>query len=181
MKTALFFSLAILLVAPSALADAVPPAPDDCPEGAAGDTDHGGPHCRPTECTAASECKKRAGYWGKDKSFVCKPDVGLCLKEVDTHQFKRMTAMDDCDDDSDCDDGAKRVVAKRCVVGEPAPDAQSDSGTDPSFAGPKGGDPPVPPKSKCGCDLTPASSTPSPWWLLGLGALAWRRRCAPTR
>ena len=39
----------------------------------------------------------------------------------------------------------------------------------------------IPPKSKCGCDLTPASSTPSPWWLLGLGALAWRRRCAPTR
>lgn len=165
MKAASLAALALLLLSSDAHADAVPPEPDDCPEGAVGDTDHGGPHCRPTECTTSSECKDKAGYWGRDKSFTCKADVGLCVKVVDIVYGKRPTAMDDCDDDGDCDDGAKCIVTKRCVEGEPP--KGNDSGTDPS-----GGQP----KSKCGCELAPVSALPSGWWLLGAGALAWRRR-----
>ena len=159
-------ALLFLLFASAAHADAVPGEPDTCPEGAVGDTDHGGPFCRPTECAAAIECKKKAGYWGKDKSFDCKPSVGLCVKKASGgHGSDRPTALGECDDDGDCSGGATCVKATRCVLGDP-PEG-NDSGTDPS-----GGKP----KSKCSCELAPASSTGSAWWLLGLAAFVVRRR-----
>ncbi|MCC6624519.1 MAG: hypothetical protein IT385_24945 [Deltaproteobacteria bacterium] len=49
-------SLVVLVLAPVARADVVPPPPDDCIEGTRPSTCHGGPHCRPELCPAGDTC-----------------------------------------------------------------------------------------------------------------------------
>ena len=41
-------------------ADAVPPAPTDCPNGTVGATGHTGPYCAPASCTFDSDCREGA-------------------------------------------------------------------------------------------------------------------------
>jgi hypothetical protein len=56
--------LAVALGVSEARADAVPPPPEDCPEGSRGETSHAGPSCvvapcTPDTCEAGKSCKPR--------------------------------------------------------------------------------------------------------------------------
>lgn len=64
----------LLLVAPRAWADAVPPPPDDCPAGTVGVTGHGGPHC---EKEAPKNCPNgwRGQVGGNCILWLCSADA----------------------------------------------------------------------------------------------------------
>ncbi len=84
-------ALFALLLAPHALADAVPPPPDDCPSGTIPTTDHGGPRCEkepPKNCPsgwrgvmggecALALCSSDADC--ADSGRVCRP-ASVCFE-----------------------------------------------------------------------------------------------------
>jgi MYXO-CTERM domain-containing protein len=49
-------SIAILLSASVAAADAVAPPPTDCPNGTHGESSHTGPYCAPQTCSSDADC-----------------------------------------------------------------------------------------------------------------------------
>ncbi|MEZ4299450.1 MAG: hypothetical protein R3B70_31150 [Polyangiaceae bacterium] len=77
LRTAVFsivISTAALLVsAGAARADVVGPPADNCPDGAVGQTCHGGPYCAPDICAANEECSE---------GEVC-ADTELCTGTID--------------------------------------------------------------------------------------------------
>jgi MYXO-CTERM domain-containing protein len=63
----------VWLLAPAAAADAVPPPPDSCPAGSAGDSCHGGEYCRASGCTSDSDCSG---------GMACR-ELELCIGQID--------------------------------------------------------------------------------------------------
>ncbi|MCA9619864.1 MAG: tetratricopeptide repeat protein, partial [Myxococcales bacterium] len=166
-----------------ARADAVPPPPDDCPAGAVGETDHGGPHCRPTTCEVAQDCEKQAGWRKRDAAMSCRDGLGLCVVEKVKARggwgsFERDVAYGPCASDADCrTEGARCLVAKRCVFGDAATSAPSAAPKTPPNAGTSA--PPVPTAGepgRCGCELRPTSARGWIGWCLAVVVLGWRRR-----
>jgi hypothetical protein len=61
--------LLVLLWSQVALADAVPPPPQNCPKGYTGHTDHGGPYCQPPP----PKCKPGETPRALKQSWYCEP------------------------------------------------------------------------------------------------------------
>jgi hypothetical protein len=99
--------LVVALGASEARADAVPPPPEDCPEGSRGETSHAGPSCVVVPCTSTSNlCEP-----GKS----CKPR-GFCLIGTDPK-----VEGGTCEDTPDC---ASPAVCRKVPVCA-APEADS--------------------------------------------------------
>jgi len=117
-------SLVVSLTASWASADAVAPALKTCPRGALPATDHGGPHCRPSTCETPEDCPRQSDTYPRPEAreFTCKAGLKLCVKNITAEggwgTFDRDTAFGSCERDDDCEDGAKCLAAKRCVLGE---------------------------------------------------------------
>jgi MYXO-CTERM domain-containing protein len=171
-----------LSLSPGARADAVPGPPTNCPPGAVGDTSHNGPWCRPTTCASDDDCVKNASYWEKGITRVCR-EQPLCVETREEKSKSGWTwgkpitrdfALGACGSGASCVAPARCETAKRCVVAEsdsPGPVGLPSPAGSPGSAGPAGG------KSMCGVtgpapgeDLLPLGA------LLGLAAVAWRRR-----
>lgn len=69
-----------------ALADAIDPAPYDCPRGSVGQSNHNGAWCQPTICTDDSDCSS-----GK----VCSEDVIAFCTETRTMDCGGLSHWDD--------------------------------------------------------------------------------------
>lgn len=170
--------IVVALIAPSALADDVPPPPPDCPSGAAGATGHNGEWCRPTTCDTDDECG--ASYYDK-RPRVCRTQA-LCVAEVtetshgrDPRQsITRSFAYAICKAGDSCVTGTC-VEAKRCVLAseqlpeldpKPDPKAEPDPKPEPQ---PASAPATTPASGKSGCAGGGAAG------LLGLVVLALRR------
>jgi len=81
-------SLLILLGPLPAAADALPPAPENCPPGLDGQTSHRGPICAPIRCTSDADCGEGAAC--ADAAFcqrereVPNPRMGGTMTRTDT-------------------------------------------------------------------------------------------------
>jgi len=70
--------LLVLVAAPVAMADDVPPPPEDCPSGARGQSDHWGEVCGPFRCRDDDDCAGRYVPPGR----VCR-EASFCVEEKD--------------------------------------------------------------------------------------------------
>ena len=109
----------ILLASASVSADVVSPPPDECPVGSLGDTCHGGPYCRLSECTDDSRC---------DDGMTCQ-EVDLCVGGH--HCYGRIgdgttmqTSEGLCGDEGECERGDCETV--RVCAPEPEPEAEEE-------------------------------------------------------
>lgn len=163
---------------PLVWADAVPPPPTNCPQGAAGETGHGGEYCAPQTCQSDQDCKG---------GNVCR-DAGLCelsrsycggRPPPDGNNCSTITeALKVCKEGDDCGT-ATCVVAKRCVApgaSEPVakPDTPSSTEQGGGSANERGGvDGPGAIVSVCGCS---SASLPVSGGLLLLMLVGFFRR-----
>lgn len=155
--TAVFMAAALVfvsLLAPvSVSADAVGPAPKDCPVGTEGESCHGGPFCDPDECTDDSKCKD-----GKK----CQ-QLKYCVKQIDCAggwgkgPYYRNEVKGPCGANGACASGGTCTTLKVCLAGTVAGDGEAKT-----------------PSRGCSCDV--AGGPGAGLALLLLGLLLIRRR-----
>jgi dissimilatory sulfite reductase (desulfoviridin) alpha/beta subunit len=112
----------MLLASSRVRADAVPPPPDNCPNGAVGITGHSGTWCEASTCSLGNTCDTRYG----DDALRCGTQ-GLCVRsesyspggrrafEDRAVRLTRQVADATCRAGETCADGSRCVVAQRCV------------------------------------------------------------------
>jgi MYXO-CTERM domain-containing protein len=160
----------VVLLAASARADVVQPEPPSCPLGSDPHTCHGGPHCRPSACSAAGECP--AGKWCTTRQ--------LCIEKLDCGGMGGSYFVDavrgECAATAPCKAGTCQPVAV-CAPG-PASDRErpwSDRGS--RRDAPASGDGVTTPGRGCTCALDGPAAAAPPALLLGAALLlALRRR-----
>lgn len=171
MKHACLIALiALVLHAPAALADAVPPPPTSCPPGASGQTSHNGEWCAPTTCNADADC---AHYEGGKRVCVAQ---ALCVERREEKSasgwshgqpFTRELAHASCDPKGAACALGSCVEAKRCVSADAKPEPKPEPTPEPK-AETATSAPPA--KKACSGGMTPGL------FGLVLGALALMRR-----
>ncbi|MDC3954948.1 hypothetical protein [Polyangium jinanense] len=151
------FGLSALAFVTPARADVVGPPPDECPEGTEGGSCHGGPYCRPIECTSDAECGN--GETCKDQPLCVSTIscVGLLPPDASPMDFETPKIEALCPNGNECMQGATCKTQKVCVSA-----ASSSDGND----------------SGCGCRLASSGSFEASLGALalGLGAAAFARR-----
>lgn len=150
-------ALALMLGSVQTRADAVAPAPEDCPPGTHGHTNHLGPHCRPSPCKSDADCSKGQS---------CKPHA-LCVTRR-THQSRRgdttqVAAKESCTGGRTCPDPATCEPGNYCMAPESPWKLVGCNA----------------------CHVTRGAPAPggmgAMWWLAGLGGLVVRRKRATRR
>lgn len=116
MSRAILF-VALLVLAPIASADDLPPPPESCPPGSVGYSEHAGQWCVPTICAGEAEC---------GSGEVCR-EVALCVVEEEyalggnipqdpPPRRTRRVARGECIDGA-CPSGGECRRARRCAAG----------------------------------------------------------------
>jgi hypothetical protein len=134
-------ALFVLGVVGPARGDAVPPEPETCPAGSTPQTCHGGPHCKPADCTTDADCSGGASCVGQ---ALCIGEVvcaGLIPEDASIDDYKRPTVEGACPAGNECTSPATCSTRKVCVV----PTSSSESTGSPPTGG---GD-----SSGCSCEL----------------------------
>jgi len=172
-KASVVTALAALLATGVAWADAVPMPPDndDCPNGARGETCHGGPFCMAWSCSSDSDCRD---------GRVCR-DAGLCIGTLDctggwgSHTSE--TAEATCAPGGSCERGTCETRRVCVRPGPPPPDASPVEDAAPDADGPDDGGFPSR-RYGCGCGVGGgAEGGALPALAVALLFLAIRRRC----
>ncbi|MCB9594508.1 MAG: hypothetical protein H6719_17380 [Sandaracinaceae bacterium] len=168
--------LLVLVLPVPALADAVGPAPADCPSGAQGSTSHYGPNCAPDPCTSDADC---AAAHNRPAGRTC-GDAALCVETV-THEHWRgnttvVTSHGPCGAGDTCERGECQR-GRFCVGAPPTPPAPPPAEPDPEPA-PEAASPPVEPAATDdgGCGVTRGPQPGLPALALAAVALAFARR-----
>jgi MYXO-CTERM domain-containing protein len=109
--------LVVLTWSGAAAADAVPPGPEDCPEGYESSTDHAGPYCRPpmpTNCPPEHipRVQRTQAYCEAPPLEACPPG-SVWTSESPTYSYCRGGYH--CDKDDDCG-GGRCVDSSLCVT-----------------------------------------------------------------
>ncbi|MDI1477416.1 hypothetical protein [Polyangium sp. y55x31] len=152
------FGLSALAYVTPARADVVGPPPDECPAGTEGASCHGGPYCRPIECTSDAECGR--GETCKDTP-LCVSTIncaGLLPPDASPTDYDRAKIEGSCPNGNECAADATCKTQKVCVPAASSSSADSDAG--------------------CGCRLAPSASFEASLGALalGLGVAAFARR-----
>lgn len=170
-----------LLTGARARADAIGPPPDDCVEGSAGESCHGGAYCRARGCTGPSDCMIGERCASRELcalSFDCYWDVvpaisGRCGPATECAAGSTCTSLFVCVPaapllDAGRPDAGRRDAGER--VDAPAPGG--DAGPGERFR-----------TSYCGCSVPSRARTPAAVVLVALAALValGRRRAACKR
>ena len=153
-------AVATLLCAPTARADVVSPAPNNCPSWTSPGTCHGGPHCRIKQCVDSSTCGSGEACQ-EHKVCVLKID---CSGHNPTPSWVS-TAKGTCGAGGSCDQGGTCSTVKICVAKGTLDD--SDGG-------------PTPPRG-CSCRLEDGAGQAPAWGLLVLALALLRRQASRSR
>ena len=129
-------SLLVTVLHRDARADAVGPAPEDCPAGSFGDSCHGGQFCRPSTCESDAAC---VGGETCQEVKVCVGGIqcGGGIETADDPPIPTFAGL--CKDDGTCDGEASCQPLKQCV-GAPDPTSGGTAGGTGGTAGSSGGD-----------------------------------------
>ncbi len=185
--------MTFLLATAGVSADVVFHMTDPCPPGSEEQTDHCGPWCQPSQCSAEDDCQPlQDPKTGKPRPRTCR-NTGLCVED-DTYDscsgwsrgkpLERKIARGPCTSDSDCTRPATCRSAKRCVPGAAAIGSSKTAAKpaephDGSDTADRAGT--TEPKSRCGCGLIGLDRHKASWalltvWVLVLAMTHRRRR-----
>ena len=165
----------LLVLAGPAWADAIGPAPKDCPAGSEGTTSHCGPECQPLPCKSDKDCRNKKLCRA---TRLCiedgqRPPCGRVPMELENKKYPYRVVFGKCPPKKACSRGTC-VSAKHCmtpsVAPPPPPKAKPPTAPAPNKA--TAGTPPKPSSSSCQV----ASPGGSVWiLLLGLVLVSGRR------